>query len=72
MGQKIGETMHLMDIDENTLIWDNILHTQLFLKQMILNRTFPYVYDVFILQNMNLVFLQYYQNITYIYNYGYI
>jgi hypothetical protein len=59
MGLKIGETMHLMDIDENTLVWDNILYTQLLLKQMILNITFPYMYDVFNLQNMNLVFLQF-------------
>jgi hypothetical protein len=27
MGLKIGEKMHLMDIDENTLVWDNIFYT---------------------------------------------
>jgi hypothetical protein len=39
MGLKIGERMHLMDIDENTPI---------FLQKKIINITFPYMYEVFI------------------------
>ncbi len=45
MNLKIGEKIHLMDVDENTQTY-----------------TFPYIYEVFILWDMNLVFLQYYQN----------
>ncbi len=63
MGLKIGENMHLMDIDENAPIAFQIFF---------LNITFPYMYEVFILQDMNLVFLQYYQNSICIHNYGYI
>jgi len=55
--------MHLMDIDE--------IH-QLFFEQIILNIIFPYKYEVFILRDINLVFLQYYQNTIHIHNYGYI
>jgi hypothetical protein len=30
------------------------------------------MYEVFIQRDINLVFLQYYQNITYIHNHGYV
>ncbi len=63
MGLKIGERMHLMDIDENTPI---------FLQKKIINITFPYMYEVFIRWDKNLVFLQYYQNTIYIHNHGYV
>jgi hypothetical protein len=63
MGLKISENMHLMDIDENAPIA---------LQKEIINITFPYMYEVFILWDMNLVFLQYYQNSICIHNYGYI
>jgi hypothetical protein len=42
------------------------------LKQIILNITIPYMYEVFMLRDINLVFLQYYQDTIYIHNYGYI
>ncbi len=63
MGLKIGERMHLMNIDENTPIS---------FQKNIINITFPYMCKVFILRDINLVFLQYYQNTTYIHNYGYV
>jgi hypothetical protein len=50
--------MHLMDIDED--------YTTFSLKQIILNITIPYMYEVFMLQDINLMFLQYYQNTIYI------
>ncbi len=46
------------------------IHQFLF-KLFFINITFPYMHEV-ILQDMNLVFLQYYQNTTYIHNYGYV
>jgi hypothetical protein len=63
MGLKIGERMYLMDMDENTPI--------IFPKKIIYI-TNPYMYELFVLWDINLVFLQYYQNTIYIHNYGYV
>jgi hypothetical protein len=61
MGLKVGERMHLVGIDENTPI---------FLQKNNYKHNFSYMYEVFILWDTNLVLLQYYQNTTYIHNYG--
>ncbi len=45
---------------------------QFFFKNKFINKTFSHMYEVFILQDINLVLLQYYQNTTYIHNYGYV
>jgi hypothetical protein len=55
--------MHLMDIHENKPISFQINN---------LKHNISYMYEVFIMRDINLVFLQYYQNTTYIHNYGYI
>jgi hypothetical protein len=65
MGLKIGERMHPVDIDENapiSLQENNYKH----------NITFPYMYEIFILRDINLMFLYYYQNTNYFHNYGYV
>jgi hypothetical protein len=50
-----------MDTDENT----PIIFQYIYIRN-------PYMYELFVLQDINLVFLQYYQNTICIHNYGYV
>jgi hypothetical protein len=48
MGLKIGEKMHLVDIDENT---------SFIFQKISINVTFSYMYEIFIQWDINLMFL---------------